>query len=258
MSLKELQTRFLNGILGEDDSVLDMLAEQGELSSQQRLAIYQNGYVARLVEVIDSDFPCLGKLLGDDLFAPFVTAYIHTYPSHSPSLNDFGQFLPEFIKRYPPLASQLIASELCDFEWQLRTTFCTQNEPVLAPEYLHTIPAEEWPSQAFKTVSGLSVRYYQMNTPAIWQALKNDKQPEIKRLSVPETWIIWRQNLITQFNSLAVDEAVLLEMVQSGEDFSGLCEALLEWHEEAQVPARAFQLLQRWLSLGLLVDRSND
>jgi len=260
MSLKQLQNDFLASICSPEElnstagqhRFTGHLCQQGRITPEQRLSIYQNAYQARLFSVIDSDFPNLGKLIGDDLYNPLCQAYISAFPSEHPSLNNFCAQLPKFIRQYAPLKKHTIVTELCDFEWQLRTSFDAKNCEALTAEYLQTIPSDQWPKLTFKFIHGFALKHYSMNTVEVWKALNNDEQPEIKKLDIPQAWVIWRQGLITQYISVSVDEACLLEAAQEGLSFESLCELLLEWWPEERVPERAFHLLQHWLQLGLL------
>ena len=248
MSLKQLQN---DTSLEQENNFIASLSEEGEISPTQRVSIYKNAYHARLVGVIDSDFPCLSKLLGDELYDPLCQAYISAHPSHQPPINNFGAQLPEFIRHFEVLKNQAIAIELCDLEWQLRTTFDAKNSVALPADYLQSIPSEKWPELTFMLSHGFNLRYFTMNTIEVWQALKSDETPEIKKLEQTQTWMIWRQGLVTQFRSVEVDEACLLIAVQDGQNFESLCELLLEWWPEEHVPERAFQLLQNWIGLGI-------
>jgi len=260
MTLKQLQSDFLASISSPETlnsttnkpCFTDHLCQQGNITTGQRLSIYQNAYRARLCSVIDSDFPYLGRLIGDDLYHPLCHAYIAAFPSHNPSLNNFCAQLPTFIRQYTPLKEHTIVTELCDFEWQLRTSFDAKDSKALSVDYLQTIPNDQWPSLTFKFTHGFALKYYSMNTVEVWKALSKDEQPEITTLEVPQAWVIWRQGLITQYISVSVDEAYLLEAAQEGQSFEDLCEILLEWWPEERVPERAFHLLQHWLQLGLL------
>ncbi len=258
MTLKQLQSDFIACIYAEqtdknkENNFKHLLCEEGKITPEQRISIYQNAYRARLYGVIDSDFPCLGKLIGDDLYHPLCSAYINAYPSHQPSINNFCAHLPEFIRYFDSLKNHTIAIELCDFEWQLRTTFNAKNCKALAVDYLQNIPGEKWPTLTFELSHGFALKYFSMNTVEVWLALKDDTTPEIKKLKQAQTWMIWRQELVTQYRSVEVDEACLLQAIADGHNFQYLCEALLEWWPEEQVPERAFQLLQHWLNLGFL------
>lgn len=267
MNLNELQTTFMAllcrrsafeqentqaDIARLNKKFTDTLEETRPLNSAQRLSIYQNAYRSRLFSTIDDSYPCLGSLLGDELYNALINSYIDQHPSTSPSIDKFGSKLPSFISAFEPICHQLIAVELCAFEYQLQLTFNAKDSVPIGAEFLQSVPDHEWPNLKFKLTPGFSLKHFRMNTCEVWQALKDEGHPKIQTLAHPKAWIIWRQELVTQFQSVETDEACLLELVEQGHTFESLCEALLEWWPEEKVPERAFQLLHKWLGLGLL------
>ena len=64
--------------------------------------------------------------------------------------------------------------------------------------------------------------------------------------------MIWRQDLLTYFRSLIVDEAWALDAMQRGETFADICEGLTEWIDAQNVAVHAVGLLKQWLTDGLI------
>ena len=67
------------------------------LRPEQRLGIYVDAYMARLVEALEEDFPALARRLGQRAFHRLCRAYLERHPSRSRSLNPLGRKLPEFL-----------------------------------------------------------------------------------------------------------------------------------------------------------------
>lgn len=78
------------------------LIVSGKLGAEERIGIYARGYVMRLMECMQADFPVLQKLMGEALFDVFASAYLVQLPSHSPSLFDLGKNFPAFLKASQP------------------------------------------------------------------------------------------------------------------------------------------------------------
>lgn len=252
MNIRAFQEAFLADIVAQSDTTKACFQKQGELSAQQRLSIYQHAYRARLIDVLDADFPALGKLLGDKHYNELALGYIERHPSQARSINEFGEHMSHYIRQHPTLNNQPLAIEMADFEWQLHCSFHASDEPLLSAEVLQDIPTHAWPDLRFAVAESANLISFTHNTPLIWQALIDNKQPEIIRNKYPETWLIWRQNRITHFRSLNVDEAVTLRALLVGNTFADICEKLLEWHDEQNVPSTALRFLQGWLSEQLL------
>ncbi|WCT10221.1 DNA-binding domain-containing protein [Mucilaginibacter jinjuensis] len=71
-------------------------------TSAQRIEIYARGYVARLLECMEAEYPAICHLLGDELFHTFVRAYLVEQPSTSPDLYDLGKNFAAFLKASQP------------------------------------------------------------------------------------------------------------------------------------------------------------
>lgn len=61
------------------------------------LHIHADGYVQRLLECLQADYPVLRKVMGDELFAFFARAYVWRHPSASPTLYDLGGGFADFL-----------------------------------------------------------------------------------------------------------------------------------------------------------------
>ncbi|MGH3851299.1 MAG: DNA-binding domain-containing protein, partial [Pseudonocardiaceae bacterium] len=57
-------------------SVCDVITASSKLGPDERLAIYQRGYRARLLECMRTHYPVLCHLLGRDLFDAFAMEYL--------------------------------------------------------------------------------------------------------------------------------------------------------------------------------------
>jgi hypothetical protein len=85
----------------------DVVAERRGISARERLAVYTDGYVLRLLECMRADFPALRGFVGDPVFDAFAKAYIITLPPHSHSLYDLGADFPRFLEETKPKGDQL-------------------------------------------------------------------------------------------------------------------------------------------------------
>src|SRR5450830_198226 len=62
-----------------------------------RLSIYADGYVMRLLDCLQADYPVLRKTMGVALFDFFARAYVWRHPSRSPTLYDLGAGFADFL-----------------------------------------------------------------------------------------------------------------------------------------------------------------
>jgi hypothetical protein len=67
------------------------------LSPEQRLGIYADAYLARLVGALEEDFPATARFTGHRRFHRICREYLEKFPSRSPSLNPLGPNLPKVL-----------------------------------------------------------------------------------------------------------------------------------------------------------------
>ncbi|MBC3935379.1 putative DNA-binding domain-containing protein [Undibacterium sp. CY7W] len=71
-----------------------------------RLPIYASGYLLRLQECLEADYPVLMQALGKELFHFFCRQYLAHHPSRSPSLFDLGAGFPKFLQQSQPSSGE--------------------------------------------------------------------------------------------------------------------------------------------------------
>ncbi|MEU4768556.1 DNA-binding domain-containing protein [Actinosynnema sp. NPDC023794] len=70
--------------------VADVVVGTARLSAARRLAIYQQGYLARLVDCLGAHYPVVRHLLGAEVFTGFARDYLAARPSRSYTLEALG------------------------------------------------------------------------------------------------------------------------------------------------------------------------
>lgn len=83
-------------------------------------------------------------------------------------------------------------------------------------------------------------------------ATAGQEPPALEQSDYPVAWLVWRQDLLTYFRSLNVDEAWALDALRRGETFAAICEGLTEWIDAQNVAVHAAGLLKQWLIDGLI------
>lgn len=100
------------------------------LSATERLAIYQRGYYARLVQCMEGQFKALCHALGKPLFDDFAREYLGQFPSGSPTLAVLGEKFPDYLEQTRPDRDSPeketwvdFMIDLARFEWDLYRSF---------------------------------------------------------------------------------------------------------------------------------------
>ena len=99
MSLREIQSAMYEAVTSADlDRSSKLLAPEGSLSPEKRIAVYADMYLFRLVDALRDDFPKVARLCGDRKFFELAMKYARRHPSEDPSLAHFGRHFAKFLR----------------------------------------------------------------------------------------------------------------------------------------------------------------
>lgn len=254
-ALIERQGEFQDYLLGRSRQILERIKSTNKEAAEQLMSVYADGYVARLIEVLGQHYPKLAAYLGNDSFTSLTRAYIKQYPSQNPNARWYGHLLPRFIAEQSSYANQRLVSDLAHFEWTLGLAFDAADAEPLTSAAMSALAPEDWGDARFQFHPSLHRLELASNATNIWQALdQKDALPaESTEKLDPQTWLLWRQDLMTYFRSIDTDEASALTRAQDGATFGELCDHLTDYMDEEVAAGRAAQHLAQWFANGLIV-----
>ncbi|MEY2932441.1 MAG: hypothetical protein RL033_3190 [Pseudomonadota bacterium] len=115
----------------------------GSLSARERVGIYRHGYVARLVECLEDDYPALQHALGSEPFAELCRDFIRQHPPRSPSLNYYGAPFAGYCAGRRERWARFSA-ELAQLEWALVESIHEHEGERLELASLVPLSPEDW------------------------------------------------------------------------------------------------------------------
>lgn len=104
-----------------------------QLSSFERLEIYNRQYWFRVIGAVSEDFPAVEAVLGAKRFDALVLAYLKENPSTSWTLRDLGAKLPEWLEAHPEYCGgrHRLTVDVARLEWAYVEAFDGKNaEPL--------------------------------------------------------------------------------------------------------------------------------
>ncbi len=251
-ALAELQRDFQSHVMHGHERIVAAVEGSASVPAALRLGIYSEAYRLRLTDALASTLPRLQQLLGKEPFAEVAREYIDLCPSSYPSIRWFGDRMPELLTKSFPHQPWL--AELATWEWAIAATFDGADAEPIGIDALAAVAPEQWAALTFQFHPTVQVLTMRTNAPLLFKALSaDDPAPEPVALDEPRSWLIWREQLKTQYRSLSPDESAALELMRSGGSFEMLCDALFQWHDADAVPAQAAGLLKRWVVEQMIV-----
>ncbi len=126
-----------------DGRDLNKLADQfvlpsKNLSSFDRLEIYNQQYWYRLLDCFDDDFPGLKSLLGEKRFLDLTREYLSAHPSGCFTLRNLGVNLVSFLRNRTDLIEPEIelCLEMAEFEWARVVAFDGPAKPSIDEHFI--------------------------------------------------------------------------------------------------------------------------
>lgn len=245
-ALRKLQEDFQNYILNANDTILQDVSGK---FNQDRIDIYKNAYVLRLLEILSKDFPILRKHLGNDSFDQLGKQYIKCYPSNHFNICTFSRHFSDFLfetNQDPYLV------EMTAFEWVLACALDAANADQISINELTSIAPESLPLVQFDFHPSVNCYQYRYNAPLLVYAYMLEKPtPELVEYEQPRSWLIWRNNMQSYFESLTTEQLWIFNAVQEGNTFADICEGLCQFLPEEEVAVYTASTLRNWLEKGL-------
>ena len=252
--LPEIQRWMQAAIAGESNSqtatstIDDVILPSSQMTSSDRLAIYQRAYLARLIECMRAEYPMLCRALGQELFDDFATSYLVQHPSASYTLAELGEQFPDHLGQMSPPESVSkdcydAIIELARLEWTTAEVFNGPGTEQSPPLDARQLVPDAWDTLALSLAP--SVRLIEFHCPVheYYRALRTDADAAppkpaqtflvvsrldytVRHHAVNEALFALLQSLQTQSNLMT---AISAAAGQGGEDPDRFASQLHTW-----------------------------
>lgn len=176
--LDQLQRWLLSAITSPSESAPSDLAStivpSRHQSAADRLAIYQNAYLARLLEVLRELFPCTRFAVGDELFDQFAPGYLAAHPPHSYTLARLADQWVEYLNATRPTDWGRFVVDLARLEHSIDRIFDAPGPESLPP---FALPTNAAASLKLSFVPGFELLAFDFPASSFYTAWKAGEQP---------------------------------------------------------------------------------
>lgn len=164
------------------------------LTSVERLEIYAHMYYARLIEVMEAEYPTTRQILGAHAFAAACRRFVARNPSRTRTLNALSAKFPDFLARTLPKSNRNgLAVDVARIERAMEDVFdAPRAEPMTAAQFA-AVGADP-PGRATLKVTP-ALRMLQLRYPAndYMTAVRRGERPRIPRPRATAV-IVFRRN----------------------------------------------------------------
>ncbi len=178
-----------------------VIAANPRLDAAGMLDIYNGGYLARLVEVLEGDYAAVRQLLGEAGFRDLVAAYLAAYPSRHPNLNRLGRHFPAFVRTRRRLPKRAFVTELAELELALCLAFDAPEFTAMTPAAIAAVPPARWDRARLCANPSLQLLTFRFPVDRCYQNWKDGGELVVP--AAERSWLVvhrredrvWRQRL---------------------------------------------------------------
>ena len=160
----------------------DVVLPSKRLSAEERVGVYQEMYLPRMREALESDYPALAHFLGHADWERLVRAYVSAHPSRSYTLNELGRRLPDFVRR-ARVRRPAFCHDLARLEWAVTEVFDAPETRPLAEGELASVAPGDWERARLVPVAALRLVALDYDASAWLDSLRDEshRHPAVAR-----------------------------------------------------------------------------
>jgi hypothetical protein len=231
-------------------AVEEMVAGDARLPAIARLEIYADMYFARIHDVLGDEYAKTAAALGAAAFHGLVLDYLDACRPDHPSMREVGARLPAFLAAHPTTARRPWVADLARLERARLEMVDGADAETLTLEALRTFPPERFAALRLRLVPSHLLFATRFDVVPLWRS--DDPGAAVPAPS-PAALLVWRRALDVLHRAVDGEEADWLRRLEAGEvTFEELCAGLGRGRTDEAAAARAFELVGRWASDGLL------
>ncbi|MCR8723045.1 HvfC/BufC N-terminal domain-containing protein [Frigidibacter sp. ROC022] len=216
------QPGFVAALLDPDAAVPPGLIGPDGRPAGKRFDVYRNNVTVSLIDALEQSFPCIFKLVGEEFFRAMAREFLRIHPPKSPRLATYGDEMPGFLERFPPVAHLGYLPDVARLENALRAAYHAADAAPIDTDALGALPPERL--MAARIGLAPAVRIVASDWPilAIWRAnMADGPKPQMQA----ETVLVARPGYDARPYPLAPGAARFLQALAEGRSFGVALEA---------------------------------
>ncbi len=232
----------------------DVVIPSKRLTAKERVGVYQEMYLPRMLDALEADYPALAHFLGHAAWQRLVRAYVSAHPSRSYTLNELGRRLPDFVRR-APVRRPAFCHDLARLEWAVAEVFdATETRPLSAADLAAVLPGD-WPRARLVPVAALRLVTLDHDASVWLDSLKGDshshRRPPVARRRT--LLAVYRRDYAVRRREQAAAAFALLGDLVAGRPVGLAVASALSRPGTLRLPGAeaAFALFREWAAMGL-------
>ncbi len=255
-SLRAVQRRLAAEIRGNaagtpvpDDGFAGSLRLPPGTDPDSRLAVYRDGYPARIFEALEDAYPAIATICGDGSFTRLARRYLQGCDLSATSLNGIGEHFPTYCTR-DELSTQLpFLSDLAHVEWAALRALHSTEQPPVDPTLFAAWNMEDWERVVLSFQPSTTLVRSDWPIHDLWQARDTPRDDiDIDLTDRAQDVLLYRRDYEVECRLLTRHESIALDSLLSGSTLGRTMETLAENDPGTDTS----QMFGQWLATGLI------
>jgi hypothetical protein len=250
-SLRELQIHVMDALLGAERAPVFGLIASPRGGAERRFGVYANTVQGNFRDALQSTYPAVRRLVGEDYFRQTAREFQRRHPSRSGDLLHCGQGFPNFLAQLHPDDGFTYLADVARLEWLIQESLLAAEHAPLNLASLARVRPAAYDGLHFELHPTLRLFESRYPALAIWEVnVGSDAEPPtIDLRSGADQVAIARHRLQLQFHRLSTGEHCFLQAFARGECFS----AAVDCGVEGDAAFDASAALQRFVAAEAVV-----
>ena len=236
------QTDFRTAILSAETPVPTGLVDAQGRAAGRRFDVYRNNVAVSLTEALETGFPVIAKLLGDENFKAIAGVFLRQSPPSSPLMMQYGDEFPRFLANFEPLAHIGYLADIAQMELALRRSYHAADCAPLTSETLGAIAPDDLAEQKLGIAPSTQIIQSAWPIFDIWTFNMIDGAP--KPRAIAQDVIITRPDFDPEPHILPTGGADFLRELRAGQTLGDAAETTIAQHPNFDLGACLGQLLE--------------
>jgi len=170
------------------ERVGDVVLPSASLTPAARVGVYQEMYLLRMEEALETDYPALAHFLGPRKWKDLVSSYVEAHPSRSYTLNVLGRHLADHLGNRAGLRHAGFCVDLARLEWAVTEAFDAPETKGLGEAEIAAMPPEAWEQARLVPAAAVRLLALRHNAGEYLDSMKGDAHDHPRPRRRPE-WI---------------------------------------------------------------------
>jgi len=150
---------------------------------ERRFAVYRNNVAVALIGALETRYPVVRRLVGDDFFRAMAGAYVATEKPRSPTLIPYGDGFPGFVAGFPPAGAVPYLADVARLENAWVEAYHAAEASALGLDALAAIAPDGLEALRLRPHPAARLIRFACPAASIWAGSQGDDEPR-----PPEVW----------------------------------------------------------------------